>query len=86
MFGRHDVHVVVERAGPALDLEDLVAGRRVRIGRAVDDLRRRSCASARAFSGYEPSLAIMMPSRPISVSTTGQNACRLRPYFSTHQS
>src|SRR6185436_3084996 len=43
-------------------------------------------ASARAFSGYEPSLAIMMPRRPISVSTTGQNACSVRPYFSTHQS
>jgi hypothetical protein len=33
-----------------------------------------------------PSIAIMMPSRPIAVSATGQNACRLRPYFSTHQS
>ena len=43
-------------------------------------------ASARAFSGYEPSLAIMIPSRPISVSATGQKASRLRPYFSTHQS
>src|SRR2546425_2603008 len=36
--GRHQVHVVVEGAGPALDLEDLVAGGRVRIGRAIDDL------------------------------------------------
>src|SRR5262245_16047844 len=35
---RHHVHVVVEGAGAALDLEDLVTGRRVRIGRAVDDL------------------------------------------------
>ena len=28
----------------------------------------------------------MIPKRPMAVSTTGQNACRLRPYFSTHQS
>ncbi len=36
--GRHDVHVVVERPRAALDLEDLVAGRRMGIGGAVDDL------------------------------------------------
>src|SRR2546428_1920542 len=36
--GRDDVHVVVERARPALDLENLVAGGRVRIRRAIDDL------------------------------------------------
>jgi hypothetical protein len=28
----------------------------------------------------------MMPNRPIAVSATGQNAYRVRPYFSTHQS
>jgi hypothetical protein len=31
-------------------------------------------------------LAIMIPSLPISVFTTGQNASSLLPYFSTHQS
>src|SRR4030095_12890982 len=36
--GRHDVNVFVERTGPALDLEHVVAGGRVRIGRAVDHL------------------------------------------------
>src|SRR5208337_451448 len=43
-------------------------------------------ASARAFSGYDPSLAIMTPNRPISVSATGQNASRVLPYLSIHQS
>jgi hypothetical protein len=28
----------------------------------------------------------MIPRRPIAVSATGQNACNVRPYFSTHQS
>ena len=32
-----------------------------------------------ADTGYEPTVAIMMPIRPMSVSTTGQNASRLRP-------
>jgi hypothetical protein len=39
--GRDDVHVVVERTGPALDLEVLVAGRGVRVGRAIHDLNAR---------------------------------------------
>src|SRR5215468_1321927 len=34
----HDVHVVVERAGAALDLEDLVAGGRVRVRCTIHDL------------------------------------------------
>src|SRR5215469_9981419 len=28
----------------------------------------------------------MMPRRPIAVSATGQNACKVRPYFPHHQS
>src|SRR6266699_1112456 len=51
---------VVERAGPALDLEDLVAGGRVRVGRAIDDLgavqRERACVlRVRALVGHHDS-------------------------------
>jgi hypothetical protein len=31
-------------------------------------------------------LAIMIPIRPMAVSTTGQKASRVLPYFSIHQS